>query len=212
MKKIVLYTLVSFALMGCGAEGILENVGKSDNSGTQNPPSGTDSGNDSQTFDAPAIETSVKQVYLTAINNARAVHQNCGSRGIKKAVAPLKWNDALYKAAYEHSENLVKSDTFSHTGSGTPSDWTATVKELGKGSTFIERIENNGYLDYKTIGENITSGTNRNTAQIAIDAWLKSDGHCANLMNPNYTEVGMAHVEKAGTEYIHYWTQNFGAR
>jgi len=211
MKKIVLYSLVCFALIGCG-EGLLDNRGKSDNSEIQNPPSGGATGDNSQTFDAPAIEASVKEAYLIAINNARAVHQNCGSRGIKKAVAPLKWNDALYKAAYEHSEDLVKSDTFSHTGSGTPSDWTATVKELGRGSTFIERIENNGYTNYKTIGENITAATDRDTAQKAIDAWLESDGHCANIMNPKYTEIGMGHVEQEGTTYTHCWTQNFGAR
>jgi len=209
MKKIVLYTLVSFALMGCGGGG-------SGASGESNDPatggSGTPSQNTSQVFDAPVIDTVLKQAYLDAINNARAIQQDCGVKGIKGAVSALEWSDELYAAAYEHSDDLAESDTFAHDGSGTSSDWTAQVKELGRGSTFVERIKNNGYTNYKTIGENIVAGTNRDTAQIAIDAWLDSDGHCANLMNTDYTEIGMGHVEKAGTDYIHYWTQNFGAR
>ncbi|SFV67217.1 hypothetical protein MNB_SV-13-1015 [hydrothermal vent metagenome] len=42
------------------------------------------------------------------------------------------------------------------------------------------------------------------------DGWLKSDSHCANLMNPNFTELGMAMIKDESTKYIHYWTQNFG--
>jgi len=203
MKKIALYSLVCFALIGCG-EG-------SDSIETNNTPNSEVLGNNFQSFDVPSIEVSVKQAYLSAINNARAVSQNCGSKGIKPAVNPLVWSNELYAAAYEHSEDLAESNTFSHDGSGTSSDWTAEVKNLTKGSTYIERIENNGYTDYKTIGENVAGGTNRDLPQEAVDAWIKSDGHCANLMNPAYKDVGMGHVEKSGSNLTHYWTQNFGA-
>ncbi|MCF6243888.1 MAG: CAP domain-containing protein [Sulfurovum sp.] len=206
MKKIAFYSLICFTLIGCGG------VDEFDTLRTNHIPNAEASSNDTKTFDVPDIESSVKQGYLEAINNARAKQQNCGKEGIKKAVNSLVWSDELYAAAYEHSEDLAESNTFSHDGSGTSSDWTAEVKNLGRESILKERIENNGYSSWKTIGENITGGTNQDLAQEAVDAWLKSDGHCANLMNPAYKDVGMAHVEKEGTRYTHYWTQNFGAK
>lgn len=175
-------------------------------------PTPEDQGSNTTSSDAPIIDSTTKQVYLDAINNARALNQDCGENGIKPAVSALVWSDTLYKAAYEHSEDLAESNTFSHDGSGTDSDWTAQVLDLGRGSKFNERIENNGYTDWRTISENIAAGTYRDTAQEAVDAWIESDGHCANLMNPAFKEVGMGHVEKSDSTYTHYWTQNFGAK
>ena len=165
----------------------------------------------SSTFNIPAISNTLKSDYLDVINVARGNAQNCGTRGVFNATTALSWSTELYDAAYEHSYDLAESDTFDHNGSGTASDITAQDKGLAH-STFVDRITNNGYSGYSAIGENITAGTHRDTAQEAIDAWLASDDHCANLMNPNYTEVGMAHYEKAGSTYTHYWTQNFGKR
>lgn len=163
-------------------------------------------------YDIPPLDESTKQIYLDAINSARAVPQDCGIHGIKQPAPPLTWNDALYSAAYEHSEDMAESDTFAHTGSGTWSDWTAQYLNLSSGSTMNDRINNNGYIYVKIAGENIAAGSKRDTAQEAIDAWILSDSHCANLMNPAYQDVGMAHVEKDNSTYIHYWTQNFGAK
>jgi uncharacterized protein YkwD len=38
-----------------------------------------------------------------------------------------------------------------------------------------------------------------------VDNWLKSPGHCKNIMNKAFKEVGVGRVGD-------YWTQNFGAR
>ena len=167
---------------------------------------------DTSPYDIPPLDEFTKQTYLDAINNARATSQDCGVHGIKDAVPALTWDDALYKAAYEHSEDMAESNTFSHVGSGTESDWTAQIQNLTAGSTMKQRIINNGYTYGKVIGENIAAGSKRDTAQEVIDAWILSDGHCNNLMNPAYKNVGMGHVEKDGTKYIHYWTQNFGTK
>ncbi|HIP62323.1 MAG TPA: CAP domain-containing protein [Sulfurovum sp.] len=162
--------------------------------------------------DAPVIDEATKQIYLDAINNARSIEQDCGVEGIKPAVSALVWNDALYKSAYEHGKDLAESDTFSHDGSGTDSDWTAEVQGLGRGSTIKERIVNNAYTNWSTLGENVAGGTFQDLAQEAVDAWIASDGHCANLMNPRYKDVGMGHVEQDGTRLTHYWVQNLGAK
>ena len=157
----------------------------------------------------PVLSSEEISDYLNAINQARAVQQNCHSKGIFPAVAPLSWNNKLYQAAYEHSYDLATSNTFSHTGSGTATDWTGVA--LGKPSSPGDRIEHYHY-NWRGYGENIAAGTFTNTATIAVQQWLDSDGHCANLMSSNHTEVGMAMVYNASSTYTHYWTQNFGTQ
>jgi uncharacterized protein YkwD len=69
------------------------------------------------------------------------------------------------------------------------------------GSSPGERITVAGYVR-RTYGENIATGYG--DAQAAMDGWISSAGHCANLMNPNFTEMG-------GATYGIYWTQGFAA-
>ena len=178
-------------------------------------------------YPTPFISEEEKSEFLRIINAARAEGQDCGkidSRGlpvkdskghfiydgsnIMAPADPLIWSDTLYAAAYEHSDDLAKSDTASHSGSGTESDWTGEDMG-GRKSTFVDRAENNGYR-FVNLGENISLGTHRDSIKKAVDSWLKSPGHCVNLMKPFYTEVGIGHVEKAGTTYTHYWTQVLG--
>ncbi|WP_296824851.1 CAP domain-containing protein [Sulfurovum sp.] len=186
-------------------------------------------------FNAPLLTQSEKQDYLDAINDARRVQRDCGrvigidaegkeikvydGTDIMPSVGDLVWNDGLYSAAAEHSKDLaawnngIEIETearkrFSHDGSGTTSDWTSQKLELGRGSTVSERGDNNGYIGF--VGENITAGTNTDTEVDAVNKWLSSPGHCKNMMDPNYKEVGMAVVEDADSFYTYYWTQNLG--
>jgi len=163
-------------------------------------------------FNVPVISNTLKTEYLNAINVARGNNQNCGARGDFPATTALTWSSELYEAAYEHSHDMAESGTFDHSGSGTVYDITAQEKGLGHGSSPLERIENNGYLGLTGSGENIAAGTTTDTAQKVVNAWLASDGHCANLMNPDFKDVGMAHYEKTGSHFTHYWTQNFGSK
>ena len=220
MKKMYLSMVIALLLVGCGGGGSTtppaattnEATTTTENVETTNTTSEitTTTANESQSFDAPTIDAETKQSYLDAINAVRALEQDCGSEGIKPAVSALEWNDSLHKAAYEHSEDLAESDTFSHDGSGTDTDWTSQVQNLGRGSTTKERIENNGYTNWRAIGENITAGTSWDIAEEAVQSWIESPPHCANLMSDNYTEVGMAMVKDTNSLYTHYWTQNFG--
>ncbi len=155
----------------------------------------------------PTLSNSDKATYLNAINQARSESQDCGSHGYFPAVSPLTWSDKLYKASYEHIQDLVATETFEHTGSGTASDWTGA--KLGKASDMKERIENYDYT-WRTLAENIAAGTFTNTAEKVVQQWLDSDGHCANLMSDSFTEVGMAMIYKEDSKYSYYWNQNFG--
>lgn len=157
----------------------------------------------------PSAEKTTQDEILDAINEARSIARDCkDGKGLVSAAAALTWNDELYASAYEHSYDLAKSDTFSHYGSGTTSD--VTGSNNGNSSYFNDRIKANGYVGYKTIGENIAGG--QGTIQEAVTAWLASPAHCTNLMNPDFKEIGVAVVTDASSEYGIYWTQSFGAK
>lgn len=160
-------------------------------------------------YHAPKIDTQLKQTYLNAINKVRSQARSCGSAGSFASAPALKWNDKLYKAAYEHSNDMSKSSCFSHKGSQSAFDWTAKVQRLGRSSSFKERIENNGYKKWKNIAENIAMGSP--TLDMVMTQWVASDGRCANIMNPNFTDVGMADVTNECSQSRHYSTQTFAA-
>lgn len=110
--------------------------------------------------------------------------------------AALTWNDQLGAAAQTHSDDMTANNFSSHTGSD--------------GSTPLTRITNAGYPTPRYWGENIfQSAPNDPSAQSAFDWWKNSDGHNANMLNPNYTDIGIGQAtDDAG---ITRWTTNFGS-
>lgn len=71
-----------------------------------------------------------------------------------------------------------------------------------------ERVEQAGYK-YSTTGENIAAGYQ--SAEAAVEGWIKSAGHCANLMNPEFTAMGAALAVNRRSKMSLYWTQEFAA-
>lgn len=155
----------------------------------------------------PPISQKSSKEYLFEINEARSKEQNCGEEGIFPPTHKLVWNEKLYKSAYEHIQDLIKSKTFSHIGSGTESDWTGVV--IGRPSTPSDRIDTYRY-NWKSNAENIGAGTNIETAKEIVQAWIDSPTHCANLMSSSFKDVGMAMIKDEDTKYINYWGQSFG--
>ena len=49
------------------------------------------------------------------------------------------------------------------------------------------------------------------TPEIAVAGWIKSPAHCANLMHPDYIEMGAAFAVDPRSDFGVYWAQNFGA-
>ncbi len=152
----------------------------------------------------PRLSGSDKQKFLSLINNARSQGRSCGSTHYP-AVSALSWSDKLYKTAYEHSQDLEVSNTFSHSGSGTESDWSGFA--LNKQSSVSDRLATYGY-NWRAYGENIAAGFE--TPEETMQQWLNSPGHCKNIMSSTVTQVGMAKKTNLDSFYRHYWTQNFG--
>jgi uncharacterized protein YkwD len=136
---------------------------------------------------------------LELVNEHRAAGADCGSYGSYGATEPLTMQDQLREAARFHSQWMAQTDTFSHDSPGGPN-----------GDTWIERIENAGYTGYSTIAENIAAGSA--TAEGVVQQWMESDGHCSNIMEPAFNEIGVGYFYAQGNTYGHYWTQDFGAR
>jgi uncharacterized protein YkwD len=130
---------------------------------------------------------------LDAVNGARAVRRTCGDQSFA-AAPPVSWSPALAEAALAHSADMARHRYFSHQGSD--------------GSDAGERALRAGY-HWQRVGENIAAG--QHSAQEAVQGWLSSPGHCANLMNPLFRETGAAYAinSEGGTVHV-YWTQVFG--
>ena|SRR5438309_1464762 len=133
----------------------------------------------------PATVNRTKMLQL--VNAVRSKGCQCGDTYYYPA-APVIWNTQLETAAYNHTADMAKNNFFSHTGTD--------------GNRAGNRLERVNY-HWKTYGENIGQGYK--TENEMIQGWLASPGHCKNIMNKTYTEMGVARVGNL-------WTQDFGSR
>lgn len=133
-----------------------------------------------------------KKEFLQQINRTRQAGCTCGVTYMPPA-PPLTWNNILEQAAIGHAQDMAIKNYFSH--------------ESKDGRTLFNRIENAGYIHtgYRSfaVGENIAQG--QQSINEVMAGWFKSEGHCMNLMNPDFKEVGVA-------AYNTYWVQDFGGR
>ena len=101
-------------------------------------------------------------------------------------LSALKIDAELQNVARAKAEDMVKNNYFSHTSPtyGSPFDM---MKSFG--------------VSYKTAGENI-AGNSSNTG--AVNAWMNSEGHKANILNSsfNYTGVAVVKSSKYGKIFV----------
>lgn len=117
----------------------------------------------------------------------------------KQNLKSLTLSQELDLAADRYSERMIAGDFFSHT-------------DPTNGSNPGQRISQAGY-NGTTWGENIAAGYT--TAEAVFQGWMNSSGHRANILNPNFTHMGLGYAYQANdggrVAYKHYWTQTFGA-
>ncbi len=138
--------------------------------------------------------TTFAQRVLELTNAARAQARTCGTTSYA-ATSPLAYNALLEQAAQGHASDMAGKTYFSHTSQD--------------GRTFAQRISATGYA-WRTIGENIAAG--QSTPESVVSGWLQSPGHCANIMNPAFKELGVGYAYNTSSSYRYYWVQDFGAR
>jgi uncharacterized protein YkwD len=131
---------------------------------------------------------------LATVNAYRAVGASCGSEGSFPPASPLAWNALLMQASLAHSDDMVASNIFSHTGSD--------------GSGVGQRATAAGYV-WRSLAENIAAGQGSVTTVMA--SWMASPGHCANIMRASYKDIGVACVSGGtGNTFRSYWTMSLG--
>jgi len=127
---------------------------------------------------------SEEMTFLAMINQYRAAN----------GLGALSLNSKLNDTALWMAQDLAAHSYFSHTDS------------LGRDP--FQRMDNFGY-DYNTWrGENLVAGTEM--AQASMDMWKASPGHNANMLNVNYTVIGIARAYGPASPFGWYWATEFG--
>ena len=134
---------------------------------------------------AGEVSADFESEVIDLVNEERAAH----------GLPPLSYDYQLAEAARGHSEDMAIQDYFSHTSLD--------------GRIPSNRIADAGY-SYNSYGENIAAGYR--TPEAAMNGWMTSPGHRANILGANFCDIGVGYAYQAGSEYGHYWTQNFGRK
>ena len=148
----------------------------------ESQPGGTESGGNSTTdSEQPkddVTENSYAKQVLKLVNTERK----------KAGLTELTWDDTVATAAMTRSKEIEKS--FSHTRPDGRNFGTA-ITDLG--------------ITYRGAGENIAWG--QKTPEAVMNAWMNSEGHRANILNPNFKKLGVGY--RTDSQRTPYWTQLF---
>jgi uncharacterized protein YkwD len=126
-----------------------------------------------------------ERAFLDLINDYRSANKR----------PPLSLHDQLGVAAERHSQDQANRDRGGHTGSD--------------GSDAGQRITRAGY-DWRFWGENVFWSKPDGSAQAAFAWWKNSPDHNANMLSPNFTEIGIGRARSNSGWW--YWTTDFGDR
>ncbi|MGD6833951.1 CAP domain-containing protein [Sutcliffiella halmapala] len=139
-----------------------------------------------QQAEAPA-ENKTEQTASAVSEFEKKVVELTNAERAKQGLAPLELDEELSKVAKEKSNDMKKNNYFAHNSPtyGSPFDM---MKQFG--------------VEYRTAGENIAMG--QQSPEEVVNAWMNSEGHRANIMNGEFTHIGVGHVEDGN-----YWTQMF---
>jgi len=137
------------------------------------------------------------------INYVRSSPIKCiDSESVSGPSAEIYVDQKLKDAAKEHSDDMLKTDNFSHEGSDGSNSYERMRKHGYKGKKYSENI----YYEHNSIGVDSKAWIR------SIEAWISSTtGHCSNLMDPDITDFGFYESKNsAGT--TSYITIDFGAK
>ncbi len=113
------------------------------------------------------------------------VNKERTSRGLK----PLTQNWQVSRVARYKADDMRDKNYFNHTSPtyGSPFDMLKSFN-----------------VAYRSAGENIAKG--QKTPEAVVTAWMNSEGHRRNILDPNYTQIGVGYSQGGSTTY---WTQMF---
>lgn len=176
------------ALVNDAAENNNDNTNTGTNTNTDtntNTNTNTDTNTNSNTNTNTNTNTSTN---TQTSSFAQQVVNLVNAERAKEGLAPLTIDTTVEKAAMVRA-NEIQSN-FDHT--------------RPNGSAFYTVLAEQG-VSYRGAGENIAWG--QKTPEAVMNAWMNSPGHRANIMNKNFTRIGVGNLQNsAGTQY---WVQLF---
>ena len=109
-------------------------------------------------------------------SNEQEVFNLINQQRINNGLSALKIDNEVQRVARIKAQDMVDRNYFSHTSPtyGSPFDMLKSFK-----------------ISYKTAGENI-AGNSTNSG--AVNAWMNSSGHRANILNGSFTYTGIGVV------------------
>lgn len=135
----------------------------------------------------PANIKEILESLLSVHNQARS----------KRNLGALRFNAALIKAAHHHAKYMATTQNMTH-------QQTAAETKAPK-----DRAQLFGYTPWTTIAENVGYNSSGSEREMMV-GWLKSPGHCSNIMNSSVTEVGF--YAMIGEDGNCYYCAIFGSR
>lgn len=147
--------------------------------------------------DPPSSNSLYEQSILELVNQQRQAN----------GIPPVKRQDNLDQAARYYARDMGEDSYF-------PQDH-GTYDRINGHLSFIctwdARILS--YYpppgqSFAAIAENIAGG--QSSPQGAMNSWMNSSGHRANILDPDHWEIGIGYYQ--GGPYGHYWVQDFGKR
>jgi uncharacterized protein YkwD len=136
----------------------------------------------------PPARADIAGRVLELVNAARAESRRCGRVRLPPA-PPVRASAALGAAARAHARDMARHEHFEHEGTD--------------GSTPKDRVLRAGYRPSLT-GENIAFGAE--SADEVVTGWLASAGHCENIMDPRFAELGVAMASADRNGRRTYWS------
>lgn len=125
---------------------------------------------------------------LELVNLARSHPRRCGDRSFGPA-PPVTLDGTLDTVALGHASDMAEHNYFEH--------------EDLSGHTPADRVRAVGYRE-KLVGENIAFGPR--TAEEVVQGWLDSPGHCENIMDPRFAQMGIAYAAGRAKRGL-FWVQ-----
>lgn len=126
---------------------------------------------------------------LQLVNEVRERGARCGNRSFAPA-KPVTLSQTLTGVASAHALDMAQHNYFEHV-------------DLA-GQSPADRVRSVGYRE-KLVGENIAYGPE--TVDEVVQGWLDSPGHCENIMDPRFAQMGIAVAPGRSGRRGLYWVQ-----
>lgn len=112
---------------------------------------------------------------------------------VRNGLEKLSWGESCAEAADTRARELV--DLYSHTRPDGTS-WDTACEAPDKATKYVE-------------GENLVVGSSAVSPETTVAAWMNSEAHRANILNPDFTRLSVGYYFDSSSQYKTHWSQYF---